>query len=46
MDFRYDSTLPGYILNLSLKGYGTGTYNLNFTAGNDPSNHTAKFEVK
>ena len=46
MDFRYDSTLAGYIFNLSLNGYGTGTYNLVYKAGSDPNSHTAQFEVK
>ena len=45
-DFRYDSTLDGYVFNLSTKGYTTGTYNLNFTAGADPNEHSAGFAVK
>ena len=45
-DFRYDSTLPGYIYNLSLKGISTGTYNLNFTVTGDPVLHSARFQVK
>ena len=45
-DFRYDATLAGYILNLSTKGYSTGTYRLDFTAGNDPVVHSALFAVK
>jgi hypothetical protein len=36
----------GYVFNLSTKGYGTGTYNLNFTAGTDPNTHSAGFAVK
>ncbi len=48
-DFRFDPTLGttgGYIFNLSTQGYPTGTYLLNFTAGNDPTTHTAQFEVR
>lgn len=45
-DFRYDSTLGGYIYNLSTKGLATGTYAVNFIAGNDPSSHSVQFEVK
>jgi hypothetical protein len=45
-DFRYDSSLQGYIFNLSTKGYATGTYNVNFFAGSDPSLHSAQFAVK
>jgi hypothetical protein len=45
-DFRYDSSLNGYIFNLSTKGYTTGTYSLNFTAGSDPTQHSTQFAVK
>ena len=48
-DFRFDSTLGsggGYIFNLSTGGLGTGTYNLQFTAGSDTVPHAAQFEVK
>jgi hypothetical protein len=45
-DFRYDSTLDGYVFTLSTKGYSTGTYNLNFTAGADLNTHAAAFAVK
>lgn len=45
-DFRYDATLGGYIFNLSLQGFPTGTYDLNFTAGSDPAAHSARFAVK
>jgi len=45
-DFRYDAALNGYILNLSTKGYSTGTYSLNFTAGADTATHSAAFAVK
>jgi hypothetical protein len=48
-NFRYDATLGstgGYIFNLSLRGYPTGTYNLNFTAGSDPVIHSVQFQVK
>lgn len=43
-DFRFDSN--GYIYNLSLKGIGTGTYNLNFTVSGDPVSHSVPFQVK
>ena len=45
-DFRYDSSLQGYIFNLSTKGYDTGIYSLKFTAGSDPTLHSALFAVK
>ncbi len=48
-DFRFDSTLGpsgGYIFNLKTTGYPTGTYDLQFTAGSDPTAHVAQFEVK
>jgi hypothetical protein len=45
-DFRYDVVLGGYIFNLSTNGYLTGTYTLNFTAGSDPTVHSALFAVK
>ena len=44
-DFRYDSSLPGYVFNLSTKGYARGTYMLNFTVGLDPATHSASFAV-
>jgi len=48
-DFRFDSTLGstgGYIFNLSTKGVASGTYALQFTAGNDPMMHSVTFGVK
>jgi len=45
-DFRYDSSLGGYIFNLSTKGFRTGTYSLRFTAGLDPETHAVSFAVK
>jgi DNA-binding beta-propeller fold protein YncE len=33
--FRYDSTLAGYVFNLSSKGLASGRYVLSFWAGND-----------
>jgi hypothetical protein len=35
-----------YIFNLSLKGFGQGTYALTFTAGSDPTSHTVQFQVR
>jgi hypothetical protein len=48
-DFRFDATLGGtggYIFNLSLRGAPTGTYNLNFTVGSDPTVRSVRFAVK
>ena len=45
-DFRYDASLAGYIFNLSTKGISTGTYNLNFTVGSDPTPYSVPFAVK
>jgi hypothetical protein len=48
-DFRYDPTLGpsgGYIFNLGTTGLGTGSYQLQFTAGVDPVLHAAGFQVK
>ena len=48
-DFRFDATLGttgGYIFNLSTSGLATGTYNLQFTAGSDPTVHSVNFGVK
>ncbi len=48
-DFRYDPSLGatgGYIFNLKTTGYAMGTYSLNFTAGADPTVHSALFQVK
>jgi hypothetical protein len=48
-DFRFDSTLGstrGYIFNLSTKGLGTGTYQLNFTVLGESFVYGALFQVK
>jgi microsomal dipeptidase-like Zn-dependent dipeptidase len=45
-NFRYDATLPGYIFNLSTVGLASGTYNVVFTAGNDPATHAVPFQVE
>jgi hypothetical protein len=48
-NFRFDPTLGGtggYIYNLSTTGLATGAYNLYFTAGNDPLQHSAGFRVR
>jgi hypothetical protein len=48
-NFRFDPTLGlagGYVSNLKTTGLGTGTYNLGFTAGSDPTVHTVSFQVK
>jgi hypothetical protein len=36
---------PGYQLNVKTTGYPAGTYTLSFTAGSDPTTHTAQFVV-
>jgi predicted GH43/DUF377 family glycosyl hydrolase len=49
LSFRFDPMLGsggGYIFNLSLKGFGTGTYYLSFTAGADTAIHRVLFQVK
>jgi len=46
-NFRFDSSLQGYIFNLSTKGLAPGTYVLSFYAGSDRSFfYAVKFEVK
>jgi concanavalin A-like lectin/glucanase superfamily protein len=45
-DFRYDSSLGGYIFNLKTTGYGTGTYLLNYSVAGDPVNHAVQFQVR
>jgi hypothetical protein len=48
-NFRFDSTLGpsgGYIFSLKTTGLPTGTYNLHFTAGADPTDHILVFQVK
>ena len=48
-NFRFDSTQGpsgGYIFNLSTTGLATGTYSLQFTAGNDPTSHSVNFGLK
>lgn len=48
-DFRFDATLGptgGYIFNLSTTGLASGSYTLQFTAGNDPFIHSVNFGVK
>ena len=36
---------PGYQLNIKTTGYPAGTYTLSFTAGGDPTVHTAQFVI-
>lgn len=45
-DFRYDLSLNAYIFNLSTKGYASGNYSVNFTAGSDPTMYSALFAVR
>lgn len=48
-DFRFDPTLGssgGYNLNLKTTGLSTGTFVLSFTAGSDPTVHSAYLQVR
>jgi hypothetical protein len=45
-DFRYDSSLGGYIFNLKTTGYRTGSYLLYVNAGDDPIAHAVQFQVR
>jgi hypothetical protein len=45
-DFRYDQSLEGYIFNLKTTGYGTGTYQLNFIAGDGSTTYAVQFQVR
>ncbi len=45
-DFRYDSSLGGYIFNLKTTGYTTGSYLLYFMVGGDPTSHSVQFQVR
>ena len=44
LQFRLDG--DKYIFNLSLNGFGLGTYALVFTAGTDTTPHTVTFQVR
>ena len=45
-NFRYDSSLTGYIYNLSTKPLTAGTWTLTFTVAGDPIAHTVQFQVQ
>jgi probable HAF family extracellular repeat protein len=48
-DFRFDPTLGGtggYLYNVSTKGLATGSYALDFTAGNDSYVYKAPYQVR
>jgi hypothetical protein len=45
-NFRFDSTVGGYIFNLRTIGLGSGTFALSFKAGGDPTTHTVQFQAK
>jgi hypothetical protein len=45
-DFRFDPASNEYIFNLSTKGYPSGTFALEFTAGSDPTSHPAFLQLK
>jgi hypothetical protein len=46
LDFRYDQSLGGYIFNLKTTGFGTGTYQLNFIVGANPTIYSVQFQVR
>ena len=46
LTFRYDASLAGYIFNLKTTGLPTGTYNLLFTIGSDPTVYSAPFTIR
>jgi hypothetical protein len=46
LDFRYDTSLGGYIFNLKTTGYATGSYVLNFGAGDGPTVYSVGFQVR
>mgnify|MGYP003344611243 CR=1 FL=1 len=49
LNFRFDPALGptgGYIFNLSLRGFASGTYAMTFVAGADPTVHEVQFQVK
>jgi hypothetical protein len=43
--FTFLNKGPGYQLNINTTGYPAGTYTLSFTAGSDPTVHTAQFVI-
>jgi hypothetical protein len=45
-DFRYDASLCGYIFNLKTTGFGTGSYLMNFLAGNGSTVYSVGFQVR
>lgn len=45
-DFNFRFTGDSYLFNLSLKGYGQGTYALTFVVGTDPAPYSVPFQVK
>jgi hypothetical protein len=45
-DFRYDSSLGGYIFNLKTAGYGTGQYLLNFVTDGSPTLYSVGFQIR
>jgi hypothetical protein len=45
-DFRYDASLGGYIFNLKTTGFGTGSYLMNFLAGNGSTVYSVGFQVR
>lgn len=45
-NFRYDTTLDGYIFNLSTRDLATGAYELGRIVAGDPEPHTASFSAR
>ena len=46
LNFRYDSSLEGYIFNLTTSGYAPGTYELNFVVGGGTTVHVVQFRIR
>ena len=44
-NFRFDSSLAGYIYNLRTDGLAAGTYRLSFIATGDPTVHSVQFVI-
>jgi hypothetical protein len=45
-NFRFDSSLGGYIFNLKTTGLSTGTYRLGFKVDGDAGIHMVQFAVR
>jgi len=45
-NFRYDASIAGYTYNLSTKHLSTGTWELRFTVGGDPTTYRITFDLR